>query len=176
MINWYRRQCRIATSVATSSLNWSGKCCNFAFAKNFLLYFGFVCLEVQLLRADNLSPAKLTPKVIEAGSLVPATGSHLKIDCHPIPANVSVWDKEPVSRLKVEVRNASSSKSSCSTCVKPQPLTPSCSKRSLNSRGWKVLKSALRQKGAWLSQRLETLAELPAKLDAKAMTAMHVPK
>eukprot|EP00435_Cladocopium_sp_Y103_P051133 s303_g15.t1 len=52
--------------------------------------------EVQLLRADNLSPAKLTPKVIE------------------------------------------------------------------------VLKSALRQKGAWLSQRLETLAELPAKLDAKA--------
>jgi len=52
--------------------------------------------EVQLLRADNLSPAKLTPRVIE------------------------------------------------------------------------VLKSALRQKGAWLSQRLETLAELPAKLDAKA--------
>jgi len=52
--------------------------------------------EVQLLRAENLSPAKLTPKVIE------------------------------------------------------------------------VLKNALHRKGAWLGQRLETLAELPAKLDAKA--------
>ncbi len=31
-----------------------------------------------------------------------------------------------------------------------------------------VLKNALHRKGAWLGQRLETLAELPAKLDAKA--------
>ena len=80
-----------------------------------------------------------------------------------------------MSSLKVEVRNASSSKSSYNTFgsfTVTDTVTPSCSEPSLMSR-WKVLKSALRQKGAWLSQRLETLAELPAKLDAKAISKRH---